>query len=155
MPKLLEINKVMLVGRLTRDPEVKVLESGQTVANIGLAVNRSYKKKDATEYSQEVAYVRCTLWGKQAELAEKYLKKGSPVYVEGRLVSDSWEDKDGNKRTSLNVRVNTINFLSTKKEDSETSDGVAADEVASDAIVDETDARPPETNEKKKSKVPF
>lgn len=147
--RLCELNKVLLVGRLTRDPEVKDLENGQKVANISLAANRSYKKTGETEYTKEVTYVRCTAWGKTAELAEKYLHKGDAVLVEGSLVSNQWE-KDGQKRTSLDLRIKTLQFLSTK--DDKNSGENSSEEVPSDETGEGTSTG---TGKKKKDEVPF
>ncbi|MFA5790705.1 MAG: single-stranded DNA-binding protein [Caldisericia bacterium] len=147
--KLAELNRVLLVGRLTRDPEVKDLENGQKVANISLAANRSYKKTGETDYTKEVTYVRCTAWGKTAELVEKYLHKGDAVLVEGSLVSNQWE-KDGQKRTSLDLRIKTLQFLSTK--DDKNPEETPGEEVPSDESVggETTSSR-----KKKKDEVPF
>lgn len=147
--RLCELNRVFLIGRLTRDPEVKALENGQTVANISLAANRSYKKTGETEYTKEVTYVRCTAWGKTAELAEKYLHKGDAIEVEGSLVSNQWE-KDGQKRTSLDLRIKTLQFLTTK--DNKNSE----EDVSEEAPSDDTDASEPSiTKKKKKGEIPF
>src|SRR6478672_13807662 len=100
MPSL---NKVMLIGNLTRDPEIKYTPKGTAIAEIGLAVNRVYSTESG-EKREEVTFVDVTLWGRQAEVAGEYLKKGRPVYIEGRLQMDSWEDKaTGQKRSKLKV----------------------------------------------------
>ncbi|MFM8887220.1 MAG: single-stranded DNA-binding protein, partial [Chthoniobacterales bacterium] len=96
-------NKVMLLGNLTRDPEVKYTPKGSAVADIGLAVNRTYTT-DGGEKREEVTFVDVTMWGRQAEIAGEYLKKGRPLFVEGRLQLDSWDDKQtGQKRSKLRV----------------------------------------------------
>jgi single-strand DNA-binding protein len=96
-------NKVMLIGNLTRDPEVRYTPKGSAVCDIGLAVNRVYTS-DSGEKVEEVTFVDVVLWSKMAELAGKYLHKGRPVFIEGRLQMDSWEDKQtGQKRTRLRV----------------------------------------------------
>src|SRR5437868_10248293 len=94
-------NRVILLGNLTRDVEVKYLQSGMAVAEIGLAVN-DRRKNQAGEWVEEVTFVDVTLWGRTAEVAGEYLSKGSPVLIEGRLKLDQWET-DGQKRSKLKV----------------------------------------------------
>ena len=97
------VNKVILIGNVTRDVEVKFTPKGTAVAGITLAVNRNYKT-DSGEKREEVTFVDVELWGRVAEIAGEYVRKGNPLYVEGRLKQDSWEDKDsGQKRTKLKV----------------------------------------------------
>ena len=91
------INKVFLYGNLTRDPELKALPSGSQVASFGIATNRTYKDKDGNKQEQ-VEFHNITLFGRQAEVASQYLKKGRPVFVEGRLQTRSWDDKDSGKK---------------------------------------------------------
>jgi single-strand DNA-binding protein len=109
------VNKVILIGNLTRDVELKQLPSGNPVAQIGLAINRKWKDK-AGEDQEEVTFVDCEAWGKTAEIMAKYLAKGKPVYIEGRLKLDSWE-KDGEKRSKMKVVVESFQFLSSGKGD--------------------------------------
>lgn len=105
------LNKVFLIGNLTRDPEIKYTPKGTAVTDIGLAIN-SYYTTDSGEKREETTFVDVTLWGRHAELAGEYLKKGRPVFVEGRLQLDSWEDKQtGQKRSRLRVRADNIQFL--------------------------------------------
>jgi single-strand DNA-binding protein len=103
-------NKVMLVGNLTRDPELKHTPSNQAVAQIGLAVNRNYQTKDG-EKREETTFVDCEAWGRTAEVMSQYLAKGRPVLVEGRLKLDQWQDKDGNNRSKLKVVIENFQFL--------------------------------------------
>jgi single-strand DNA-binding protein len=104
-------NKVMLIGNLTRDPEVRYTPKGSAVCDIGLAVNRVYTS-DSGEKVEEVTFVDVVLWAKMAELAGKYLHKGRPVFIEGRLQMDSWEDKQtGQKRTRMRVVGEQMQFL--------------------------------------------
>ncbi len=107
------LNKVFLIGNLTRDPELRYTPSGLAVVNLRLAVNRRYKDK-AGEQKEDVCFVTVTAWDKQAEVCNQYLHKGSPVFVEGRLQSRSWETTDGQKRNVLDIRAERIQFLSTK-----------------------------------------
>lgn len=105
------VNKVILIGNLTRDPEVKYTPKGSAVAELGLAINRYYTT-DGGEKREETTFVDVTLWGRQAELAKEYLTKGRPVYIEGRLQLDTWEDKtSGQKRSKLRVVGDTMQFL--------------------------------------------
>jgi single-strand DNA-binding protein len=105
------VNKVILIGNLTRDPEVKYTPKGSAVTDLGLAVNRTYST-DNGEKREETTFVDVTLWGKTAELAGQYLTKGRSVYIEGRLQLDSWEDKaSGQKRSKLRVVGETMQFL--------------------------------------------
>jgi single-strand DNA-binding protein len=110
MPNL---NKVMLMGNLTRDVELKTTPSNLTVANLGLAVNRRWKTPDG-EQREEVTFIDCEAWGKSAEILAKYLSKGKPVYLEGRLKLDQWEDKDGQKRSKMRVVVEEFQFIDSK-----------------------------------------
>jgi len=103
-------NKVLLVGNLTRDPELKSTPSNQSVAQIGLAVNRNYQTKDG-EKREETTFVDCEAWGRTAEVMCQYLEKGRPVLVEGRLKLDQWQDKDGNNRSKLKVVIENFQFL--------------------------------------------
>lgn len=106
------LNKVMLIGNLTRDPELRYTPKGTAVAELGLAVNRRYAAGDTGERREETTFVDVTLWGRTAELAAEYLRKGRPVYIEGRLQLDSWDDKQtGQKRSRLRVVGEEMQFL--------------------------------------------
>jgi single-strand DNA-binding protein len=97
------LNKVMLIGNLTRDPEIKYTPKGSAVADIGLAINRNFTLESG-EKREETTFVDVVLWGRLAEIAGEYLKKGRPVFIEGRLQLDSWDDKQtGQKRSKLRV----------------------------------------------------
>jgi single-strand DNA-binding protein len=105
------LNKVMLIGNLTRDPEVRYTPKGTAIAELGLAVNRNYTTESG-EKREEVTFVDVELWGRQAEIAGEYLKKGRPVFIEGRLKLDSWEDKQtGQKKSKLRVVAEGMQFL--------------------------------------------
>src|SRR3954470_17821087 len=107
-------NKVILVGNLTRDPEVRYTPKGSAVCDLGLAVNRQYSL-DNGEKREEVTYVDVVLWARLAEIAGEYLKKGRPVFIEGRLQMDSWDDKQtGQKRTKLRVVGETMQLLGSR-----------------------------------------
>lgn len=108
-----QLNKVLLIGNLTRDPEVRYTPKGSAVCDMGMATNRQWKT-DAGEEKSEVCYVSVTVWGKQAEAAGKYLKKGSSCFIEGRLKFESWE-KNGEKRSALKVDAERVQFLATRE----------------------------------------
>src|ERR1700744_717464 len=109
------LNRVLLIGNLTRDPEVRYTPKGAAVTEIGLAVNRVYSGEDG-EKKEEVTFVDVTLWARQAEIAGEYLKKGRPVYIEGRLQLDSWDDKQtGQKRSKLKVVGDNIQLLGSRQ----------------------------------------
>lgn len=104
------LNKVFLIGNLTRDPELRYIPSGTAVATFTVASNRSYTSA-AGEKKEEACFVRVVSWARQAELAAEYLTKGSPIFVEGRLQSRSWETPDGQKRSTIEVVAQNIQFL--------------------------------------------
>lgn len=105
-----DLNRVILAGRLTRDPEVRYTSSGTAVADIAFAVSDSYKNK-AGEWIEQPCFVDLVVWGRQAETCGEYLKKGSPALVEGRLQFDQWETQQGEKRSKLRVRADRVQFL--------------------------------------------
>jgi single-strand DNA-binding protein len=108
------LNKVMLMGNLTRDPEIRYTPKGQAVTDIGLAINRRYKVENETR--EEVTFVDVTFWGKSAEIIGQYMKKGRPIYVEGRLQLDTWDDKQtGQKKSRLKVIGDEFQFLGSKE----------------------------------------
>src|SRR5213596_211651 len=104
-------NKVILLGNLTRDPEVRYTPKGSAVCDLGIAVNRVYTT-DSGEKREEATFVDVTFWGRTAEVAGEYLKKGRPVFIEGRLQLDTWDDKQsGQKRSKLKVIGETMQML--------------------------------------------
>lgn len=110
------LNKVMLIGNLTRDPDIRYTPKGSAVADIAIAVNRMYSAENGDK-REEVTYVDVVLWARLAELASQYLKKGRSIFVEGRLQMDSWEDKaTGQKRSRLRVVGENIQFLGGQRE---------------------------------------
>ncbi|MFG0333180.1 MAG: single-stranded DNA-binding protein [Maioricimonas sp. JB049] len=105
-------NKVILVGNLTRDPEVRYTPSGTAVAEVGLAVNRTWFDRQSNEKREETTFVDVTLWGRQAEVAGEYLSRGRSVLIEGRLQLDTWEDREtGKKRSKLKVVGENMQML--------------------------------------------
>jgi single-strand DNA-binding protein len=108
------LNKVFLIGNLTRDPELRVTPKGTAICQFGLAVNRQFKDESGAT-RDETTFIDIEAWGKQGELVAKYLAKGSPAMVEGRLKLDQWEDKQsGQKRSKLKVVLDNVQFLSTR-----------------------------------------
>jgi single-strand DNA-binding protein len=106
------LNKVFLMGNLTRDVELKKTPSNMSVANVGLAVNRQYRVND--ENREETTFVDCEAWGRTAEVMGQYLRKGRPVFVEGRLKLDQWQDRDGNNRSKLKVVIDNFQFVDSR-----------------------------------------
>lgn len=104
------LNKVFLIGRLTRDPEVRYTPSGQAVVDFGLAVNRVFNAQNG-EKREETCFVDINIWGRRGEVAKEYLRKGKQVFIEGRLNFRSWEGQDGQKRSKLSVVADTFEFL--------------------------------------------
>lgn len=117
-------NRVVLLGNLTRDVEVRYLQSGMAVTDIGLAVN-DRRKNQAGEWVEQPTFVDVTLWGRTAEVAGEYLTKGSPILIEGRLKLDTWES-DGQKRSKLKVVGERMQMLGKPKTGSDTTDQSAA-----------------------------
>ena len=106
-------NKVILVGNLTRDPELRYTPQGTTVCNFGLAVNRRYKQGEETK--EEVTFINIVVFGKQADTSGQYLSKGSPVLIEGRLRENRWETEEGQKRSRHEVIAENVRFLPRKQ----------------------------------------
>jgi single-strand DNA-binding protein len=135
-------NKVILLGNLTRDPEVRYTPKGSAVADLGIAVNRQYTLENG-EKREEVTFVDVTFWGRTAEVAGEYLKKGRPIFIEGRLQLDTWDDKQsGQKRSRLKVIGESMQMLGSRP-----SGGSAGD-------VEEGSSRPGKPSAPPKSSVP-
>lgn len=107
----MSVNTAFIIGNLTRDPESRTLPSGQTVTNFDVAVGDRYTKANG-EQVNNTQYFPITVWGKQAENCEKFLKKGSKVHVNGRMTIETYDDKDGNKRKAFKLVANSVQFLS-------------------------------------------
>jgi len=105
------LNHVILMGNLTRDPETRTVTGGQSVAELGIAVNDNYKDKDG-KLVEKSCFADVVVWGKQAESCQQYLKKGAPVLVEGKLQLDQWTTEAGEKRSKLRVKAMRVQFLS-------------------------------------------
>ena len=107
------LNKVLIIGNLTKDPELRYTPNGVAVVNLRLAVNRRFKDRSG-ELKEDTCFLTVTAWDKQAEVCNQYLQKGRPVFIEGRLQTRSWENNEGQKRSVLEVRAERIQFLGTK-----------------------------------------
>jgi single-strand DNA-binding protein len=106
----MSVNKVILVGRLGRDPETRFTGGGQAVANFSVATDETYKDKNG-ERQKRTEWHKIVVWGKQAEIAQQYLKKGSLIFIEGRIQSREWQDKEGQKRTSFEIVASNFRML--------------------------------------------
>ncbi|PIQ87371.1 MAG: single-stranded DNA-binding protein [Candidatus Omnitrophica bacterium CG11_big_fil_rev_8_21_14_0_20_45_26] len=129
-------NKVLLLGNLTRDPELRYIPSGQAVTTFSIAINRSYTSQTG-ERKEEVSFIRVVVWGRIAETCNEYLKKGSQVFVEGRLQSRSWEAQDGTKRNTIEVVAQSVQFLS-RGGKAQSSSAAPAGTSSDDAIIDDS-----------------
>jgi len=109
------LNKVYLMGNLTRDPELRYIPSGAAVTNFNMAVNRVYSTQSG-EKKKDVCFIRVVVWGKTAEACGEYLSKGSPVFVEGRLQSRSWVTQDGQKRNTIEAVAENVQFLRSRSQ---------------------------------------
>ena len=111
-------NKVILIGNLTRDPQIKYTTGGTAIAELGMAIGRKWFDKTTNQQKEETTFVDVTLFGKQAEVAGQYLAKGRPVMIEGRLQLDSWEDKEtGHKRSKLRVVGENLVLMGGKRDE--------------------------------------
>ena len=127
-------NKVLLMGRLTRDPELRYTPQGIPVADIGLAVNREYTAGD--ERRKDTTFVDVTVWRRQAEVLCQYLTKGSPLFIEGHLVTDTWEAQDGQKRSRLKVVLEGFQFIDGPRRDGEGGGGGDANQSGGEPVSD-------------------
>ena len=127
----MNINRVLLVGRLTADPEVKTANSGTNVVQFAIAVNRKYSKEE-----QKADFIDCTAFGKTAEFLGKYFRKGSSVIVFGNIQTDTWKDKDDKTRKSTRIIVDELQFGESKKNDSEPAQITAAETYSNSTNAD-------------------
>lgn len=122
------LNKVFLIGNLTRDPELKYTANGIGIAKFGLAVNRTYSSQDG-EKKEDTCFVDITAWDKLAEVCAEHLTKGRLVLIEGRLQYQSWKDDDGTKRSKIEVVAQNVQFLGGKQENGEETEGTDDSDV--------------------------
>lgn len=112
------VNKAILIGNLGRDPELRTTQNGQSVVNFTLATSESWTDKGG-ERVERTEWHRIVVWGRTAEMCNQYLSKGRSVYIEGRIQTREWEDKDGHKRTTTEINANTVNFLGSPRSSGE------------------------------------
>jgi len=125
-------NKVLIMGNLTRNPELRFTPSGTAVCDLSLAINESYQNK-AGESVEKTVFVEIVVWGKQAESSSEYLQKGSAAFVEGRLQLDTWESKEGEKRSKLRVRADRVQFIGNNEKRAHTQSSGDSGPIPKDA----------------------
>lgn len=123
-------NKVLMIGNLTRDPELRYTPTGTAVANLRMAVNRRYKDRNG-ELKEETCFITVVVWDKQAESCNQYLSKGRPIFVEGRLQSRSWDTPEGQKRSVVEVRAERVQFLGSPQQSQSSASSNSSDDVQS------------------------
>jgi single-strand DNA-binding protein len=144
------LNKVLLIGNLTQDPELRRIPSGTAVATLRLAVNESYQGKSG-ERVERTLFLDVDVWDRQAETCQQYLTKGAPVLIEGRLQLDTWDDKEtGQKRSRLKVRAERVQFLSGPRRDGAVRDTAAPAAQAGAPVYEEPLSKPGDDEE-----IPF
>lgn len=146
-------NKVILMGNLTRDVEMRTTPSGQSVANFSLAVSRSWKGQDG-QTQEQTSFINCVAWGKAGEIIEKYVKKGDALLVSGRLDQRSWEDKEtGQKRSTVEVNVEDFNFVGGRgggDNSGDYSQNSQSSSKSKDVVIEDIDDKPIDLSE-----IPF
>ena len=123
------LNKVFLIGNLTKDPELRYTPNGTAVTNLRIAVNRRFKDRSG-ELKEDTCFVTVTAWDKQAEICNQYLQKGRSIFVEGILQSRSWETGEGQKRSTIDIRAERIQFLGGPRGEGSSPAPAAANEPA-------------------------
>src|SRR5690606_12525547 len=146
-------NKVILMGNLTRDVEVRTTTSGQNVASFSLAVTRSWRGQDGQQ-NEQTSFINCVAWGKAGEIIAQYTSKGSSLLVSGRLDQRSYEDKDGNKRQAVEVVVEDFNFTGGRGDNAGSNAGTGSPAPSSnksnDVVIEDIDDKPIDLSE-----IPF
>ena len=148
------LNKVMLIGNLTRDPEVRMMTSGRPVCNFGLAMNRSYKDSEGNR-KEEVTFVDIECFGPRAEAVARFFTKGRPIFVEGRLKLDQWESKEGEKRSALRVVLDNFEFVDSGKQESSSPESYQAEAKTSPTTSPTSPTPPPSNDVALDEDVPF
>ncbi len=152
------LNRVLLMGRLTRDPELRYIPSGQAVATFGMAISRAYTTPSG-EKKEEVCFVRVIVWGRQAETCSQYLSKGRLVFVEGRLIYRTWETRDGQKRSTIEVKAGRVQFLERPRAEAAAEPTFVSEETEGPPILDEKsieeNSKVQEFSRKSDEEVPF
>lgn len=137
---MIELNKVLLAGRLTRDPELKYLPSGAAVCELRVAAGRTYYDKNAGERKEETLFINVTAWGKSAEFCNQYFSKGKAIFIEGRLKQDQWE-RDGQKHERISIVAERVQFAEPKSAESGAARGGGAPDYGDDEGEDAPPAR--------------
>lgn len=145
------LNKVLLIGNLTRDPEVRMLSSGRPVCNFGLALNRNYKDSEGNK-KEEVTFIDVECFGPRAEAVARFFSKGRPIFVEGRLKLDQWESKEGEKRSAIRVVLDNFEFVDSGKSDSNSYSHNISEVPEKSSVKPNT---PPPVDEGLEEDVPF
>lgn len=135
-------NQVIITGRLTRDPEFRATQKGTTVCFFDIASNRRFKDNTTGEWKDDTTYVPIVAWGQTADRCRDKIKKGTPVYIEGRLSNSQYTNKEGTKINKLRVIVNKIQVLESAKGDIEGNDSITEQEISNDNIATEDDEIP-------------
>jgi len=150
------LNRVFLMGNLTRDPELRYTPSGTAVSNLRIAVNRRFRTQSG-ETKEETAFITIVAWGKQAETCSQFLSKGRPIFVEGRLQMRSWETPEGQKRNVLEVRASRVQFLGSKPQTSDDVADLKPNEESLDALLGNNAGKESENSEPSSNpnEVPF
>ncbi|MEX0798739.1 MAG: single-stranded DNA-binding protein [Bacteriovoracaceae bacterium] len=126
----MSVNKVILLGRLGQDPELKYTPSGAAVCNFSMATSESWSDKNTGQKQEKTEWHRIVVWGKLAELCNQYLSKGRQAFVEGRIQTRSWEDKEGNKRYTTEINANTVQFIGGASANTNSSNDSSYDQSA-------------------------
>lgn len=147
-------NKVILMGNLTRDVEIRTTSGGQNVGNFSLAVTRSWRDQSGTQQEQ-TSFINCVAWGKTGDIIAQYVQKGAPLLVSGRLTQRSYEDKEGNKRSATEVVVEDFNFISSNRGSNDDSGAPRSSSANSanksnDVVIEDIDDKPIDLSE-----IPF
>ena len=129
----MELNKVIIAGNLTREPELRSLPNGTPVCGLGLASNRKFTRKGEEDSQEETCFVDITVWGRQGETCNQYLSKGRGVVVEGRLKFEKWQYKEGNPRSKLSIVADRVHFMS-KGDSSEEKSGKETTEMTAEEV---------------------
>jgi len=144
-----DLNSFIGIGRLTRDPELRYTPGGTGVCKFGIAINRTYRNQEGNNI-EEVLFINVTTWGKQAENVSQFLKKGRRVAISGELRSNSWQDKEGNKRTSFEINARTVQFLDLVKDS-----GFAKESTTEEGEENVSDEPMSEDNSISEDDIPF
>lgn len=147
-------NKVILIGNLTRDPDLRVTNTGLSICKLGLAVNRNYTTKEG-DSKDETTYVDIDAFGKQAEILSKYMQKGKPLMIEGRLKLDQWESSDGQKRSKLGVVLENFQFIGGREESSSQSSNAYEDNAGRSSEANSNVSNANQSDESFDGDVPF